>query len=760
MAAAEGDGERRTGDEGFAAYGIDPKLRDAMRGLIERALATAGPDFGDAMRATKASFAGAKPVELMGALAMYFGTAEAGSNPEFTRSNGVFWHHLELAQAFAFRAIPSDDDQAEPPFKAVEPAVRALRKLTDAWILLEARKVQQASPGRDRDLASVLLRLRVNAMALRGWGYHDRIVGLLEDLLAPLDARVKPSLGWRPSALPRWWTAIVGAMNSRLDAHRAAVREAVEWPVDGTWLTRLRDRFAALPVEDEAVLIAQATADEELRRGFVYHSSDLVAHEIFRCGLDELVGLFPDGDVEPKTVRNLLRPWSLHPGRYGELDPGRFFLENPVLERPFVGSEEDRWHLFCPWLLFHNPFGLLEAVLGADKDLFDIYLRRRADFLEERTGAILADALPGAQVETAILHTNPSDGREYENDALAVVDSYAVIAEAKAGRLGPEARRGHRRRLRQRITALVDEPSQQAERLANHLAADSDVKTFRRKRDDSEFELDAGAIRRVLTLGVTLEPIAGLLPRLSEVADAGLTERTAGALAHSISLTDLELVADVLAHPSEVLHYLGRRAEIERRDFLQGDEVDLLGLYLQTGLNLGEREFSGRDNLDVTGMSDPIDLWHYRREAGLEAEPPRVKRVPWWEAVLSRVESRRGMRWPEIGVSLCNVGPPEQDDLEASMRQLRAEIAAGERPATDLLVFHNGPPERRDVFIGVIATSPDRNERATQYENAARIAMGKHDDLKSGIVIAWTPQPIAAPYFALVYFDRRECGSQ
>jgi hypothetical protein len=153
-------------------------------------------------------------------------------------------------------------------------------------------------------------------------------------------------------------------------------------------------------------------------------------------------------------------------------------------------------------------------------------------------------------------------------------------------------------------------------------------------------------------------------------------------------------------------------------------------------------------------------VWHYRREAGLEAEAPRVERTDWWEAVLSRVESRRGPRWPEIGVTLCNVGPPEQVELEAAMDQLRAEITSGERPATDLLVFHNGPPQRRDVFIGVIATSADAGERAVQYENAARIAMGNNDDMKEGIAIAWTPRPIEAPYFALIYFDREGSGSQ
>jgi hypothetical protein len=491
MADREIDEEGPSGEEGLVAYGMSPEMREALRRSVERALKTAGPDFGAALRETKGVFSGTDPFALMGVLAMYYGTTEAGENPEFNRSDGIFWHHLELAQAFAFREDPSGRAGVVPPFEVVEPAVGALTKLTHAWILLEARKVQRAKAGAERELAELLMRLRMNSMAVRGWGYQERLVALLEDLLTPLDEEFEASLGWRPSALARWWTAIAATIERRLEPHRAAVSEAVDWPVNDSWLARVQDRFAALPVEDKAELIAQVKRDERMRRGFIYHSSDLVADQIYRLGLDELVASFPDQAVGAETVRAILGAWSLRPGEYEDLDAGRYFLENPVLERPFVASGDDQWHLFCPWVPMHNPFGLLEGLLDQHEDLFEAYRRRRADFLEERTAEVLARALPGAQVETEVLHTNPLDGREYENDVLVVLDSYAVVAEAKAGGIGPEARRGHRRPLRERITALLEDPSVQAARLADQLVEGTDVLGFRRKDDGTAFEVDA-----------------------------------------------------------------------------------------------------------------------------------------------------------------------------------------------------------------------------------------------------------------------------
>jgi hypothetical protein len=471
----------------------------------------------------------------------------------------------------------------------------------------------------------------------------------------------------------------------------------------------------------------------------------------FRFSLDQLVELMPE-DVAPETVDSILEAWSMSPGDDGGVGMQHLPLENPVLGHPFVRSGADSWHLFCGWVLLHNPFELIEQVFESHDDLFTGYLERRADYLEEQVAELLARALPGALVERSLLSVDPVDGREYENDVVAFISTFGVVAEAKAGRLHPDARRGRSRVLRDRIEELLVKSSEQGLRLAGRLERESGQLRFVRKANRSKLMVDASGVRRTLAIGVTLEPIADLLPRLTEMIESGLSGAQAGALTYSISLPDLELVVDLLDHPSEVLHYLSRRKEIEERTFLAGDEVDLLALYLQTGFNIGEREFSGRDRLDVTGLSDPIDIWHYRREAGMPADKPRPARTPWWEAVLSRVEQRGGPRWAEIGVTLCNVAPPDQSDFEQALHELRRSTSAGERGITDMVVLHNGPPQRRDVLVGVIANSADRDERARQYEAAAAAVIAEHG-VERLIMLAWTPEPINLPYAALLLYD-------
>ena len=179
----------------------------------------------------------------------------------------------------------------------------------------------------------------------------------------------------------------------------------------------------------------------------------------------------------------------------------------------------------------------------------------------------------------------------------------------------------------------------------------------------------------------------------------------------------------------------------------------MLGLYLETGFNLGEREFTGDARLDVTGLSNEIDVWHYRQEAGMPAEKPRPLRTPWWEAVLTRVEQRAGPRWAEIGFVLCNVAPPEQDEFEQAMHALRRAVATGEREITDVLSFQNGPPQRRNFFAGVIVDSANRETRRRQYADA--IATILETEAVEGLIIllAWSLQPSKTPYAALIAHD-------
>lgn len=746
LAVSESDSEEIDPDVLTAVF--DEEAAAVAAEAIRRALPTAGPDYATAIRSMKEAVAHPEPLALVSAFALYYGTVSPDRNPEFDRRDGIFWHHIEIVQSFALRVAPSTESRQLR--SAMTAAVEAVKGLDRAWQILELFRVEQASEAK-RERERTLAKLRMHAKTIRGTAYPERQRALLEDLLRPLDAESERRIGIALSALPGWWDSIRHTISERFGATGAKVRELVARTIDEAWLASAALDLGSMP----RASVDELREDESFRQEVLTGAALENAHEVFCLGLTDLLELMPRVASGP-AVRRALDAWSIAPQDTGDVKDGDVVLRNPVVTKPFVATGTDQWYLFCPWVIHHNPYTLIEAAIGADEELFRQYTQRRAEFLEARTAGALGSALPGATIEQSVVSLRP-DGRKYENDVLALVDSYAIVAEAKAGRLGPEARRGRGRPLRDHIEELLVSPSQQARRLATELEDFSAILTFTRRVDQSTFEVDLRGVHRALTVAVTLDPVAEQLPRLADLASAGLTDDAVDALVYSVSLADLELVVDLLSHPSEFLHWLGRRAELARATWLSGDEMDLLGLYLATGFNLGEKEFDSSVTLNVTGMSDPIDVWHIRSQAGLRAERPVVVRTEWWEACLDRLERQRPRRWSEIGVAMCNVAPPEQRRLNDAREILRRDIADGIRNPDDVLIFHNGPPQRRTVIVGMIATSLGREQRERQLASAQQRTVDEVGDSLT-IFMSWRPTRTPLPYYGIALTEAPDAG--
>lgn len=69
-------------------------------------------------------------------------------------------------------------------------------------------------------------------------------------------------------------------------------------------------------------------------------------------------------------------------------------------------------------------------------------------------------------------------------------------------------------------------------------------------------------------------------------------------------------------------------------------------------------------------------------------------------------------------------------------------------------MFANGPPERRDYFIGTVLTEPASEATRSQIAGAARQAMSEDQDIDRVIIIGWPPVRVEMPYHTLAIYDR------
>ena len=102
---------------------------------------------------------------------------------------------------------------------------------------------------------------------------------------------------------------------------------------------------------------------------------------------------------------------------------------------------------------------------------------------------------------------------------------------------------------------------------------------------------------------------------------------------------------------------------------------------------------------------------------------------------------------------MCHVARREQRELLAAMKTLRSDVVSGVRSPTDFLVFHNGPEQRRTLFVGVIAVSPEKHEREEQLRAAAQRAL-QDASTEFAVVMSWTPVEIELPYFGIMLAAR------
>lgn len=745
----EKDGEGA--ETGWVASTPSPEFLAALREGVGRAIQTAGPDFGKALKDLEAAVKRVPPFDLICFNSLYSMSVAAGTNPEFNRPDGLFQHHVELIQAVALRQTLQEAKPEVSNQEGVGDVTAAAKAVVEGFTILETARIAQAKDEDATRRRLALASLRLYAAAVRGNAYHSWLKPALIELFGPLDEALDERLGVSPISLVEWWWAVSNEVEERLNLHLEAVRSVAELPLDEDWPERVREFFPRVfELDDE--LMSHLRSDSDQRRAFSIIAGDLNLFRVYGFTVKELMELYP-GEVGADALKRVLKAWSLRFGDTADTSLDRLLLENPVVSRPVVQLDENLflWPLAAGF--HHSAFAMLERLFEDQDDLWSAYLDRRAGYLEEAVAETLRQKFPDAKIVTNVYWTHPDDGRRYETDVIVLLDTTVLVAECKGGRLSRQSYHGKGRPLRDDIEDLLVKPGVQAQRLSELLKrANGELELS--PKDGEEILVDITKVHHVATLGTTLEPLAAMLPGLRDLVEAGLTDTALDALAYNVTLFDLKLILDILDHPSEVIHYLSRREELEKGEFLSGEEADLLGFYLQTGFNLGEAEFSGEHHMRTFGLSDPIDVYYYSTEGGLEAEKPRVERIEWWEQFLSKVEDRRMPRWTELGFTLCNVATEDQEKFRAAMLQLRESIVKGDRPENDYVLFTNGPPQRRDYFAGLIASDVSSSQRSEQVANVAKQVFARDDSIDRVTLIGWSAMPMTGPYNVLAVCER------
>jgi len=336
------------------------------------------------------------------------------------------------------------------------------------------------------------------------------------------------------------------------------------------------------------------------------------------------------------------------------------------------------------------------------------------------------------------------DGRQYETDLVTFIDSHALIIEAKSQRVSKSALRGAPDRIKRHLKEILVEPSiqsyrfqQKLEKLKLNVQSDKDL--------IAKLPIDFSNIHKFIRVSVSLEDFASLQSNLHLFEQTGWLPDDF-IPCPTMNLADFETLFDFLEHPVQIIHYLQRRTELEGDIRFIGDELDFMGLYITTLLNVGDITTDDQSEIIITDMSAPLDKYYMSRDQGIIIEKPKPKISQLFKEIFHKLEERSTARWTEIGTILNRFSPADQLKLVKYLKTLKKIVEKkwkqeGHKNTT----IYNPPASSEYALSFVLYKNENAKDRDKFIGHASNIGL-EPDHVKYCIIIAKNIDMDDSPY--------------
>ncbi|ATE65259.1 hypothetical protein [Rhizorhabdus dicambivorans] len=667
------------------------------------------------------------PAGLIASVAYYGlqrGIREDGSTTPI--SSKLEQHHVELLQAVLL-TLPYEEWPAAPSLpRAIDRVFNELPELSLAFLAQRIVAGKEIDDIQTRTIAALQERIRLHTHAVRNWGYFGDVVSITREIYSPLDTAFLAHHGFAASDVIELARAMVAEIERRSNAWFSALRPVANAKTIPEMLQRYYAGFPDLAgsAEGLAERIPKEARREQVLAMLMGHA-DLRHPENATFDATSLAALT---GLDAGRVEKTLRAIALRPGSLAGQKLEFLFLANPVWLAPLI----DLGGSFLapmPQIVMSHIHAILRRLADEAGALEPLDTARNA-YLERRMVEALSAALPMASVRSSV--TWSFNGQRFETDAIAQTDKLLLIAEAKANHLTPQGLRGAPDRVKRHVRDMVVEPSLQSARLEAIVrqaqAGSSDALATLAEAGINE----PGQIERIIRLSVSLDDLSVLASAEQELRDAGWVPAD-HELAPMMNIADLLAVADILDRPVVFLHYLAERGPFQRAFELFGDELDFLGLYLQTGFNLGGVPQDMR--LVPSGMSEAIDRYYDARDAGKLISKPRPRLSTYFLSILDTLALRQPSGWTLIGMHLLNAADQdEQARLARMLERARKKVRRKTTGMEDGAVVSLKPPLERKASVAFYIH--DHADRAALKQSVEEVASKELDAVAECVVFA------------------------
>lgn len=481
---------------------------------------------------------------------------------------------LEYLVGLALSLDPAGD--ADTPHKVTQ---RVMQLISDIFEADQARMITtfiakaDADDG-NRELLLQQLKLEYQADRMPGYAIH------LEEVDAEVFGRHRDyyvtTVGFDPADVIRATRLHTRSVNQAFSAALDAVATGLEGNVPNpeAGVAMVEALNAVTLWDPSAVAASTGIAGEQITAMLDFFSTAYGCQPEFRA----------PGD--PNRART-------HPCI--KLDDGTFFVP-------------DAWSLSA---VIHQRLAVEPKHNGFDPQK---YYKHRQD-AHERLVAGAFKKVFGAPNVYSTQHYALASGDRGEIDSLVCAE-WPVVVEAKAIALTDSGRRGAPARVDKKIDEILGKALDQTDRALTYILNEGG-QSFAPTMNGRPVEILPSEVAGGTAVIVTFE-------RIDPFASGGLT--VAGSVKHPtwvVSLTDMLLVADILADPAAFHHYARTRAGMHAAGASAASESDALGAYLLDRLSiLRDAPAEEATSILIADSSDALNDFYTRQESGLEAHKP------------------------------------------------------------------------------------------------------------------------------------------
>jgi hypothetical protein len=713
---------------------LSTEERAAVAGSIA---ANASVRFETAIDQIGAILSSADSVRLLAWLSAYHLRSLLPEPGEPIREGPILQHHVELLQAFALRQSRQPASDASPLEGSTERYAHfgetgrqletILRDAAMAFHLKRLNAASEAASDLEKSRLSVAEALRGQTEAIRNWGFPHQIVRTAQRILERLDQRAAAAVGFALSPLPLGFDQLVRTVEQRLHEYTLRLRKLFHAKSMADLATRCPQQFPNIfwgPDDTQAFLLANTTSLEQAKWLTIWIADHEHLPSIFTFDVEDFNGAFGDAYDHATTV-TLIDRMSLGFGSLQNHSVEYLFLDNPIWTRPFIRMTETTIFIPIPNLLYAFLLEIAFELVRANEPLRGAYYQSRASFLEEEVERLFRSVLPSAKIWRGVQWKAPEDDRIFENDLIVQMDTWLVILEAKSNIVTDPARRGALKRVEREIQETMVEPAVQSMRFEKLLKEHRKVHRFV-DREDAAVEIDSNKITRFVRVTIVLESVIPGCLTWNELRRAGLARPDLPSTM-AMGVYELECLVQILLSPAELLHYLQRRTELQANPVYSGDELDLLGFYLDNGFIIGDKEFDSSYFNLITVSFENVDPYFVARGRGESVPVPERKMTKFWRAMIDNLERARPPNWIDSASVLLNVPYRMQREFERAIEKIKRIMRKGWRRSEkdQICIVCIGPVQRAEAVAALAFRELPPHAVRTQLERAGGRALAE-----------------------------------